>query len=204
ERNLQRGLGVKAAAKKTMKEVGGALVAIGLVLIAVFIPTTFLEGVSGQFYRQFGVTIAVATFISVFVSLTLSPAIAALLLKPHKKQVPAFQKASFLAPFEKFLKWFELFMEKLTRVYGKVIAKLVKVSGALAALYLLLIGFTVFQFSRVPTGFIPTQDQGYFIVALQLPPGASLARTDAVIQDALDRILAIEGVETAISFAGFD
>src|SRR5690606_28080539 len=191
ERNLQRGLGVKAAAKKTMKEVGGALVAIGLVLIAVFIPTTFLEGVSGQFYRQFGVTISVATFISVFVSLTLSPAIAALLLKPHKEPALEVQKASILAPFEKFLKWFERQMDKLTRVYGRAIAKLVKVSGALAVVYVILIGFTVFQFNRVPTGFIPSQDQGYFIVALQLPPGASLARTDAVIQDALDRILEI-------------
>ncbi len=203
ERNLKEGLSVRDAARKTMNEVGGALIAIGLVLIAVFIPTTFLEGISGQFYRQFGVTISVATLISVFVSLTLSPAIATLLLKPHTKEANG-KKAAWLRPVTGFMKGFDRFMGKLSHGYGRLIRKFLKWSGVVAAVYLLLMLITVFEFNRVPTGFIPAQDQGYFIVALQLPPGSSLSRTDEVIQNAIDQLMSMETVENAIAFAGFD
>lgn len=204
ERNLREGLGVKAAARKTMKEVGGALVAIGLVLAAVFIPTTFLDGISGQFYRQFGATIAVATLISVFVSLTLSPSVAALLLKPHGSTASPGKKALRRNPFNRFLKWFDRFMEKLSEVYERLIRKFLQRSGMLAVIYLLLMVVAVIEFNRVPTGFIPAQDQGYLIVALQLPPGSSLARTDAVTKKAVDQIMAMEAVQNTEAFAGFD
>lgn len=204
ERNLKEGMSVKAAARKTMNEVGGALVAIGLVLIAVFLPTTFLDGISGQFYRQFGVTISVATVISVFVSLTLSPAIAALLLKPHNKKVKGDEKSFLAKGVESFLNWFDRFMDRLSNRYGQLVHRLIKRSGAIAVVYLLLMVLTVVEFNRVPTGFIPAQDQGYFIVALQLPPGSSLARTDAVIQKAIDKIMDMKSVENTIAFAGFD
>ncbi|MBT33429.1 MAG: hydrophobe/amphiphile efflux-1 family RND transporter [Thalassobius sp.] len=204
ELNLSNGMSVRDAARKTMSEVGGAVLAIGLVLIAVFIPTTFLDGISGQFYRQFGVTISVATMISVFVSLTLSPAMSALLLKAHKKEEHHTKKSKFKNPFTAFLKWFDRFMERLSSGYGKLVNKLIKYSAAVGVVYLVLMVFTVVEFNRIPTGFIPAQDQGYFIVALQLPPGSSLSRTDETIQKAIDKLLHTEGVVNAIAFAGFD
>jgi hydrophobe/amphiphile efflux-1 (HAE1) family protein len=203
ERNLQNGLSARDAARKTMKEVGSALIAMGLVLIAVFIPTTFLGGISGQFYRQFGITISVATLISVFVSLTLSPAIATLLLKQnHAGGIQ--KKSTFLKPVNLFMNGFDRFMEKLSYGYGRVVQKFLKRSGTVAAVYILLMVLAVIEFNRVPTGFIPEQDQGYFIVAFQLPPGSSLSRTDAVIQEALDLLMEMEGVENVVAFAGFD
>ncbi|UZR96884.1 efflux RND transporter permease subunit [Chondrinema litorale] len=204
ELNLSNGMSVREAARKTMSEVGGAVLAIGLVLIAVFIPTTFLEGISGQFYRQFGVTISVATMISVFVSLTLSPAMSALLLKAHKKEDDHSKKSKSRNPFTIFLKWFDRFMENLSSGYGKLVNKLIKYSAAVGVVYLVLMVVTVIEFNRIPTGFIPAQDQGYFIVALQLPPGSSLSRTDETIQKAIDKLLHTEGVVNAIAFAGFD
>ncbi|UOY05363.1 multidrug efflux RND transporter permease subunit [Muricauda sp. SCSIO 64092] len=203
ERYLAKGLSPKEAARKTMDEVGGALVAIGLVLIAVFIPTTFLEGISGQFYKQFGLTIAVATAISVFVSLTLSPAMAALLMrnKAHdsKKKSPW-----ILRPFKFIGDGFNRFMDGLSLRYGNSVGKLVRTSTMVMIVYGGLIALTGFQFNRVPTGFVPAMDQQYFITAIQLPPGASLSRTDKVVNDALDVLLEVDGVETAVSFTGFD
>ena len=204
ELNLSKGMRVKDAARKTMSEVGGAVLAIGLVLIAVFIPTTFLEGISGQFYRQFGVTISVATMISVFVSLTLSPAMAALLLKSHNKESHSEKKSRFKNPITSFLKWFDRFMEKLSVNYGKLVNRLIKSSAAVGIVYVLLMILAVVEFNRVPTGFIPAQDQGYFIVAIQLPPGSSLSRTDETIQKAIDKLLNTEGIVNAVAFAGFD
>lgn len=205
ERNLSEGMSVRDAARKTMNEVGGALIAIGLVLVAVFIPTTFLGGISGQFYRQFGITISVATIISVFVSLTLSPAMATLLLRPHKRQDGREARKSFWKnPLTVIGNGFDRFMENLSSSYGKTVNKLIKLSAAVAIVYLILLALTVFEFNRVPTGFIPAQDQGYFIVAMQLPPGSSLSRTDEVIQKALDELMEMDAVENAVAFAGFD
>ncbi|CEK10924.1 efflux RND transporter permease subunit [Legionella hackeliae] len=202
ERNIRAGMAPKDAARKTMDEVGGALVAIGLVLVAVFLPTLFLQGISGRFYQQFGTTIAVATVISVFVSLTLSPTLAALLLKPHSQEK---QKTSvaLLRPVYSFLNGFNNAFERVSVRYGKLVAKVTRRTAFMLVIYAILIATTFFLFRVVPTGFIPKQDQGYFIISIQLPPGASLDRTDQVVKKALKKILAIPGVSNAVGFTGF-
>ncbi|WED44105.1 efflux RND transporter permease subunit [Legionella cardiaca] len=201
ERNIRAGMNPREAARKTMTEVGSALVAIGLVLVAVFLPTIFLEGISGRFYQQFGTTIAVATVISVFVSLTLSPALAAILLKPHKIEKES--KASMRHPVKSFLSKFNQGFDYVSVRYGKLVAKLTRRTGLMLVIYIILISTTVFLFKFVPTGFIPRQDQGYFIISVQLPPGASLDRTDSVVREALRKILAIPGISNAVGFTGF-
>ena len=202
ERNLRLGLSPKEAAHRTMDEVGGALVAIALVLSAVFIPAAFITGISGQFFRQFAVTIAVATAISCFVSLTLSPALAALLFKPHREEE---ERGSLLTrPVRAFFRGFNALFEKLSFGYGGLTRRLVRLSVMMLLVYGGLVGLTVWQFDRAPTGFIPQQDQGYLITVVQLPPGSSLARTDAVVRRAARIILETEGVVHAVPFAGFD
>ncbi len=199
----EKKLSPREAAKETMTEVGTALVAMGLVLVAVFIPTTFLEGISGRFYQQFGVTIAVATMISVFVSLTLSPALAALILKPHDIDPDHQPPMTLRHPLQSF---FGLFNKALFAVSGKyawLIGKCIRMSLVMLILYVGLMGLAGFEFKKVPTGFIPAQDQGYFIVIVQLPPGSSLSRTDAVVQEAVKRALKVDGVKNTVSFAGF-
>ncbi len=203
ERYLRKGLSPKEAAIKTMDEVGGALVAIGLVLIAVFIPTAFLEGISGQFYKQFGLTIAVATTISVFVSLTLSPAMAALLMRHEEKENES-KPFIILKPFIYIGDKFNLFMENISNRYGNGVRKLVRSSIMVLFVYFGLILLTGFEFNRVPKGFIPAMDQQYFITVIQLPPGSSLSRTDNVVKKVLDASLKIDGVADAISFTGYD
>ena len=203
ERYLAKGLSPKDAAHKTMDEVGGALVAIGLVLIAVFIPTAFLDGISGQFYKQFGMTIAVATAISVFVSLTLSPAMAALLMR-HEVKDKNKKTPIILKPFVYVGDRFNHFMDKLSENYGKNVQKLVRTGVMILLVYGGLIAITGFEFNRVPKGFIPAMDQQYFIALVQLPPGSSLSRTDNVVKEVLDIALEIDGVENAISFTGLD
>ncbi|SFW24197.1 hydrophobe/amphiphile efflux-1 (HAE1) family protein [Sinomicrobium oceani] len=203
ERYLRQGFSPREAAFKTMDEVGGALVAIGLVLIAVFIPTAFLEGISGQFYKQFGMTIAVATAISVFVSLTLSPAMAALLMRHEER---AHDKKTFLLlrPFVFVGNAFNTFMERLSDRYGKAVQKLVRTAAMVMVVYLGLILFTGIEFNKVPKGFIPAMDQQYFITVVQLPPGSSLSRTDDVVKEVLDISMDTDGIANAISFTGFD
>lgn len=203
ERYLAKGLSPKEAAFKTMDEVGGALVAIGLVLIAVFIPTAFLDGISGQFYKQFGITIAVATTISVFVSLTLSPAMAALLMK-HEEKAPDKKSHILLKPLAFVGNGFNAFMERISNSYGKRVQKLVRKALMVLVIYGGLIIITGIEFNRVPKGFIPAMDQQYFITLVQLPPGSSLSRTDEVVKEILDIALDIDGVDDAVSFTGFD
>lgn len=203
ERYLAKGLSPKEAAFKTMDEVGGALVAIGLVLIAVFIPSAFLDGISGQFYKQFGVTIAVATTISVFVSLTLSPAMAALLMR-HKEKKPAKKSHILLRPFAFIGNGFNGFMERISNNYGKRVQKLVRMALIVLVIYGGLVVLTGFEFNRIAKGFIPAMDQQYFITLVQLPPGSSLSRTDEVVKEVLDIALDIDGVENAVAFTGFD
>lgn len=203
ERYLNRGHSPKEAAKKTMEEVGGALVAIGLVLIAVFIPTAFLDGISGQFYKQFGLTIAVATTISVFVSLTLSPAMAALLMR-HEVRDPEKKPIALLRPLVFVGDRFNALMAWTTERYGQGVRRLLRGSLMVMALYFGLILLTGWEFKRVPKGFIPSMDQQYFITVVQLSPGSSLTRTDQVVQEVIDIGLAVDGVENAISFAGLD
>jgi hydrophobe/amphiphile efflux-1 (HAE1) family protein len=201
ERNIRAGLNPKEAARKTMSEVGSALVAIGLVLVAVFLPTLFLQGLSGRFYQQFGSTIAVATAISVFVSLTLSPSLSAFLLKPYKEQETSI--APWRAPLKFFLNKFNQGYDYFAHQYGKMVARLTRKTAIMFIIYLALISLTFFLFRFVPTGFIPRQDQGYFIISVQLPPGSSLDRTNDVVKQALKKILAIPGIGNAVGFAGF-
>jgi HAE1 family hydrophobic/amphiphilic exporter-1 len=202
ERNLAQGMSPKEAAHRTMDEVGSALIAIALVLAAVFIPAAFIAGISGQFFRQFAVTIAAATAISCLVSLTLSPALCALLLRPHAAQHG--RPPLLLRPVHAFFRGFNVVFDKLALGYGGLTRRLVRITALVLLVYGALVGLTGWQFSRAPTGFIPEQDQGYLITVVQLPPGASLDRTDRVVRRATEIILETEGVVHAVPFAGFD
>ncbi len=203
ERNIAAGMTPKEAAHRTMDEVGGALVSIALTLCAVFVPSAFLSGISGQFFRQFAVTIAASTVISCFVSLTLSPALCALLLDAHDPhQAARGNLAGRLAraAFARFNRGFE----QMSDAYGKLTQRLVRGLAVVVVIYVALIGTAGFEFAREPTGFIPEQDQGYLITVLQLPAGASLQRTERVIKQAIDIILKTPGIEHVAPFAGLD
>src|ERR1700720_4467835 len=197
ERNLRLGMSPKEASHRTMDEVGGALIAIALVLSAAFIP-----GISGQFFRQFAVTIASATIISCLCSLTLSPALCALLFKPHQEHAA---RGSLLThPIAAFFRGFNYAFDKVSLGYGEVTRRLLRVAVLALVVYAGLIGLTGWQFARAPTGFIPNQDQGYLITVVQLPPGASLARTDAVVRRIAKILRGTPGVAHVVPFAGFD
>ena len=200
EKHIRNGLSPREAAKRTMREVSGALVATSLVLAAVFIPTAAVEGISGQFYRQFAVTITAATAISLLVSLTLSPALAAMLLKPHGTQRPS----PIMRPIVWALGKFDRGFEGASDGYGAATKKLVRIPAIMLLIFGGLMILTDKQFGDVPSGFIPAQDQGYYITVVQLPPGASLDRTDAVIREATRQILATDGVVNAAVFSGFN
>lgn len=203
ERNLSSGMTPKQAAHVTMDEVGTAVVAISLVLIAVFVPTAFIPGISGQFYLQFAITIAVATAISALNSLTLSPALAAIVLRPHghsQSRNPLARAGRFLA------NGFNTGFDRMAHGYSWIIRHLVgSTIGLLASLLVFagLLAGTWYMANIVPRGFIPTMDQGYAIVVVQLPDGASLERTDAVIRRASDIVRSVPGVSHAVAFAGF-
>ena len=203
ERQLRAGFSPLEAAHRTMDEVGGALVAIALVLCAVFIPAALIGGIQGQFFRQFAVTIASATVISLFVSLTLSPALCALLLKPHREVLGGTSPA-LLRPVNAFFGGFNRTFERLSAGYGALTRRLLRLTAIVLVAYAGLVVLTAFQFTRAPAGFIPEQDQGYLITVIQLPPGASLARTDAVVRQAAKIILETEGIDHVVPFAGFD
>ncbi len=205
ERNLRQGMSPRDAAHETMDEVGGALVAIALTLSAVFVPAAFIPGISGQFFRQFAVTIAAATVISCIVSLTLSPALCALLFKRHEAhQAGSSRGSAVMRPLNAFFDGFNRVFEWLSARYGALSGRLIRLAAIVLVVYVGLVGLTGWQFSRAPTGFIPQQDQGYLITVVQLPPGSSLARTEAVVQKAIKIILDTPGVVHAVSFAGFD
>jgi hydrophobe/amphiphile efflux-1 (HAE1) family protein/NodT family efflux transporter outer membrane factor (OMF) lipoprotein len=203
ERNMRSGMSASDAAHKTMDEVGGALISIALTLCAVFVPSAFLSGISGLFFRQFAVTIAASTVISCFVSLTLSPALCAVLFKDHDPQ-----GASSHGPVGRFLHsgfgWFNRGFESLSNGYGNLTRRLVAGVAIVLVIYVALIGVAGLEFSRAQTGFIPEQDQGYLITIVQLPPGATLARTEEVMKQATDIILNTRGVEHVAPFAGLD
>jgi hydrophobe/amphiphile efflux-1 (HAE1) family protein len=202
ERNIREGLSPREAAYKTMEEVGGALIAIALVLSAVFIPSAFLTGITGQFFRQFAVTIATATAISLLVSLTLSPALCALLFKPHEAEPR--KRSIFARPIKAFFNGFNRGFEWVSSRYGALTARLVRVSFFMLLVYAGLIGLTAYQFVQAPTGFIPQQDQGYLINIIQLPPGASLARTDEVARKVTKIVLSTPGIAHAVPIVGLD
>tara|TARA_R110001606_G_scaffold38358_1_gene107550 strand:+ start:30 stop:3206 length:3177 start_codon:yes stop_codon:yes gene_type:complete len=197
----EQGMSPLAAAHETMREVSGALIAIALVLAGVFIPTAFIPGLSGQFYQQFALTIVSATIISAFVSLTLSPAIAALLLKPKQEGEP---QDGWRGMPARFAKGFNSGFDKLSDRYGKLTARAIRLLLMVSVIYAVLIGLTAWRFSETPTGFIPTQDQGYLIGIVQMPPGASLQRTDEVLLKAQKIVLDNKAVKATVAFAGLD
>jgi hydrophobe/amphiphile efflux-1 (HAE1) family protein len=200
ERNIATGLSPRDAAIKSMDEVGGALIAIALVLCAVFVPSVFITGISGQFYRQFALTIAGATVISLVVSLTLSPAMCALLLKPHAHgRRPRWWER----PIKGFFGAFNWGFDVVGRGYGFITARTVRVSALVLLVYVGILAFGLNEFRKTPTGFIPQLDRGYLIVVVQLPPGASLSRTDVVQQRLVDMALKTPGVAHAVNIVGF-
>ncbi|MGL4314397.1 MAG: efflux RND transporter permease subunit [Sphingomonas sp.] len=200
----EKGLSPKAAAHETMDEVSGALVAIALVLCGVFIPTSFIPGISGQFYQQFALTIVSATAISAFVSLTLSPALAALVLKPKDHDEAKAPPEGLRGLPGRFTRWFNRSFDRLGERYGRLTARAVRTLGVVVVCYAVLIGLTGWRFSATPTGFIPAQDQGYLIVAVQLPPGSSLQRTTEVLQRAQAIALNNKATAGTVAFAGLD
>jgi HAE1 family hydrophobic/amphiphilic exporter-1 len=204
ERYLEQGMPAREAAHKTMDEVGGALVAIALVLCAVFVPTAFITGLQGSFYKQFAITIASATVISAFVSLTLSPALAALLLRPHGQAPTSGAMYRLSTPLRWFFAGFNWVFDRLSRGYGGLTRRLVRMGAVVLLVYAGLIYVAYDRLAKTPTGLVPQLDRGYLIAAFQLPPGSSLARTDAVIRQAAEIIRKRPGVEHAVSFAGFD
>ena len=202
ERYLREGHSPKEAAHKTMDEVGGALIAIALVLCAVFIPTAFIQGLQGSFYKQFAITIAASTAISALVSLTLSPAMAAILLKPHDPHHKA--GGALGAPVRAFFNGFNRAFEAMSNRYGALTARMIRFSFGVLVVYGGLIALTAYQLRIVPTGLIPQLDRGYLIVAFQLPPGSTLERSDAVVRRASDILLSRKGVKNAVAFVGLD
>ncbi len=197
----QEGLSPRDAAHKTMDEVSGALIAIALVLCGVFIPTSFIPGISGQFYKQFALTIMSATAISAFVSLTLSPALAALVLRPRDDAEPA---PGWRGAAGRFSRGFNHGFERLSERYGRFTARAVRSLAIVGIAYVVLIGLAGWRFAVTPTGFIPAQDQGYLIGVVQMPPGASLQRTTEVLAQAQKVALANPATQSVIAFAGFD
>ncbi|PZU48197.1 MAG: hydrophobe/amphiphile efflux-1 family RND transporter [Sphingomonas sp.] len=201
ERNIEHGLPPREAAHRSMDEVAGALVAIVLVLCAVFVPTTFLTGISGEFYRQFAVTIATATVISLLLSLTLSPALAARLLKPRPEHAPAsgWRRIAFNAGAA-----FNNRFDQLSHWYGDFTRRVAGAPKRMLGIYAALVVATGVLFWATPTGFIPAQDQGYSLAVLQLPPGSSISETDRVLKQSVKKLLAVPGTEAAVMFSGFD
>jgi hydrophobe/amphiphile efflux-1 (HAE1) family protein len=203
ERNIHDGMSPVEAAHHTMDEVGGALLSIALTLCAVFVPAAFLSGISGLFFKQFAVTIAASTIISCIVSLTLSPALCAVLFK--SKSAPdtgRFQGArrAMDATFGRFNRGFD----KLSFGYGNLTRRLARGLALVMLVYVGLIGLTAVEFHSTPTGFIPEQDQGYLITIVQLPPGASLDRTEKVVRQVMDIALETPGIEHIAPFVGLD
>jgi HAE1 family hydrophobic/amphiphilic exporter-1 len=200
ERNIARGLAPAEAARVSMTEVGGALIAIALVLTAVFVPVGFISGVAGAFYKEFALTIATATLISCFVSLTLSPALAALLLKPHTQT----EHDRRWAPLQRFFDRFNGGFNKLSDRYGRTTQVIVNRTPRVIGIYILLLAVTGAAFFFSPKGFIPAMDRGYGFALVQLPEGASVQRTRAVVEEASRRIRAVEGVASDPGFVGLN
>jgi hydrophobe/amphiphile efflux-1 (HAE1) family protein len=200
ERNIEAGLAPREAAIKSMDEVGGALIAIALVLCAVFIPSAFITGITGQFYRQFALTIAGSTVISLIVSLTLSPAMCALVLKPRDRER---RPSLLMRPIHGFFRLFNWAFDAVAHGYGRLAGVVVRFAVIMLVLYAGVIGFGLNEFRKTPAGFIPQQDRTYLILVAQLPPGASLQRTDEVIRRAIDIALDTPGVGHTFALVGF-
>ncbi len=194
ERHIEEGMTPKNAALKAMEELSGPVVGIALVLSAVFVPTAFIPGITGRLYQQFAVTIAISVLLSAFNALTLSPALAALLLR---------KRTESRGLLRRFFDWFNGVFERATNGYVRWSAVLVRKTIVVVVLLGLFAGAGMFFSNRVPTSFLPDEDQGYFYVNVQLPNGASLERTTAVVADVEKTILNTPGVESSTDFVGF-
>ena len=201
ERHIRAGVPPREAAHITMDEVGGALVAICLVLVGVFVPAAFIPGITGQFFRQFALTIASATVISLLVSLTLSPAVAALILKPHRR---AGDTRGWDRPFVRFADRFNTAFDRLSGSYSSLVRRLVRVVVMMLLIYAGLVVLTGWRLEATRTGFIPTQDQGNLYVQITLPPGSSLAHTDQVTTQVLKLALGTPGILAVGANVGID
>ncbi|MFS1288967.1 efflux RND transporter permease subunit [Pseudomonas piscis] len=203
ERFIAQGLRPREAAHRAMKEVSGPIVAIALVLCAVFVPMAFLSGVTGQFYKQFAVTIAISTVISAINSLTLSPALAAKLLKPHDAPKDPLERL-IQRLLGGFFKVFNRFFNRSSERYQGSVTGILRHRGSVFAIYGLLLVATVWLFQIVPGGFIPTQDKLYLFAGTKLPEGSSLSRTDELTRKVIETALSVEGVDMAPAFSGLN
>ncbi|HEX8604112.1 MAG TPA: multidrug efflux RND transporter permease subunit [Pseudoduganella sp.] len=201
ERNIENGLNPRDATIQAMKEVSGPIIAIALVLCAVFVPIAFVSGLTGQFYRQFALTIAISTVISAFSSLTLAPALSAALLKGHHEPKDALTRGMDKV-FGGFFRGFNKFFNKSAHGYENGVKGVLRRKGASLVVYALLGVAGLFMFKAVPPGFVPGQDKQYLIGFAQLPDAASLDRTDEVIRKMSTIAESIPGVENSISFPG--
>ena len=201
ERNIQSGLTPRNATVQAMKEVSGPIVAIALVLCAVFVPIAFVSGLTGQFYRQFALTIAISTVISAFNSLTLSPALAAALLKPHDAPKDAVTRVMDRF-FGRFFHWFNDVFGRASHRYEAGVKGVLSRKAAALGVYAVLAVAAIFVFKAVPSGFVPGQDKQYLVGFAQLPDAASLDRTDAVIRKMSDIAKTVPGVKDSVAFPG--
>lgn len=201
ERNIEEGLTPLAATYKAMQEVSGPIIAISLTLVAVFVPIAFVSGLTGQFYQQFALTIAISTVISAINSLTLSPALAALLLKSHDAPKDRLTRIMDKV-FGRFFAWFNRSFKRASDNYSGKVGKLLGRKTLAIGVYALLLGITAVGFNIIPKGFVPAQDKQYLIAFAQLPDGATLSRTEQVIREMGEIGLAEAGVENAVQFPG--
>jgi multidrug efflux pump len=201
KRNIQQGLEPIAASYKAMQEVSAPIIAITLSLVAVFVPIAFISGLTGQFYKQFALTIAISTVISAINSLTLSPALAAVLLKNDNKSINQFSKLSN-SIFERFFVWFNKLFHNSSIDYANNISKLLERKIIVIVIYVILLFITTYEFNSIPKGFIPSQDRQYLIAFAQLPDGATLERSNAVIREMGEIGLDEPGVESSFQLAG--
>ncbi|MHC8339396.1 efflux RND transporter permease subunit [Pseudomonas sp. HLT2-19-2] len=202
ERNIGLGLTPVEATKRAMREVTGPIIATALVLCAVFIPAAFISGLTGQFYKQFALTIAISTVISAFNSLTLSPALAAVLLKSHDAPKDRFSKVLDKIFGGWLFRPFNRFFDKASHGYVGTVGRVIRSSGIALLLYAGLMVLTFFGFANTPTGFVPGQDKQYLVAFAQLPDASSLDRTEDVIKRMSDLALKQPGVESAVAFPG--
>ncbi len=201
ERNIERGLTPHDATVQAMREVSGPIVAIALVLCAVFVPLAFVPGLTGQFFKQFAVTIAISTVISAFNSLTLSPALAAILLRPHDAPKDRLTKVMDVL-FGRFFRWFDRTFRRSSAAYGRGVTGVLKRKSIALVLYAVLIAATLALFARIPSGFVPAPDKQYLIGIAQLPAGASLDRTEEVIRRMSEIALKVPGIVDSVAFPG--
>ncbi|MDR6604042.1 multidrug efflux pump [Achromobacter deleyi] len=201
ERNIAAGLSPRDATYRAMREVSGPIIAIALTLCAVFVPLAFMTGLTGQFYKQFAMTIAISTVISAFNSLTLSPALSALLLKSHHDKQDWLTRGMNRV-FGRFFNWFNNMFGRASESYGTGVSGVIRRKAGAMGVYAVLVAATIGVSYLVPGGFVPAQDKQYLIGFTQLPNGASLDRTEAVIRRMSDIALKEPGVQSAIAFPG--